>query len=226
METTGSFGSPYLTIWTQPRRTIRQIVDQDPRYRVLFLVILGAELAAVSGLLLKPDTLTQTTPQVSPQMLQHTLRMVSIGALVVSPLFAIISLYAAGVLFRWAGGLLGGIATPVEVRAAVAWSSVPTVVSTAVALLGLITEATTAPVSQNPVGLRPLLHQVNAFEVIYLLLAIWGVVIWLKCLGEVHRFSAWRALGASAIAVITGVVAIFVLVVALTVAAMLLMHHL
>lgn len=226
METTGSFCSPYLMIWTQPRRTIRQIVDQDPRYRVLFLVILGAELAAVSGLLIKPDTLTQTTPQVSPQMLQHTLRMVSIGALVVSPLFAIISLYAAGVLFRWAGGLLGGIATPVEVRAAVAWSSVPTVVSTAVALLGLITGATTAPVSQNPVGLRPLLHQVNAFEVIYLLLAIWGVVIWLKCLGEVHRFSAWRALGASAIAVITGVVAIFVLVVALTVAAMLLMHHL
>ena len=29
-----------------------------------------------------------------------------------------------------------------------------------------------------------------------LILGVWAVVVMLKCLGEAHRFSAWRALGA------------------------------
>lgn len=206
--------SPYLTIWTEPRGTIRQIVDRDPRYRVIFLVVLGAELAASWGLLIKPSAL-QIAPQLAPEMVQHTLRTVSLAALVASPIFAIISLYGAGALLRWTGGLLAGTATATEVRAAIAWSTVPAIVSTAISLLGLATGAMTLPVPPNPVGLhvglQTLLGQVNLFEVIYLILAIWGAVIWLKCLGEVHRFSAWRALGTSVIATALGLGIMFVL---------------
>jgi hypothetical protein len=209
MEMPASSRSPYLTIWTEPRSTVRQIVDRNPRYHVICLTVLGAEMAACWGLLVKPaallEMMPQLAPQVTPQMFQHTLRMLSLAALVVSPPFAIISLYGAAALLRWAGGLLGGTASSAEVRAAIAWSTIPAIVSTAVSLLGLVTGAPIAPASQNFEGLRTLLVQINAFEVIYLILAIWSTVIWLKCMGEVNRFSAWRALGASAIATAVGI---------------------
>src|SRR5277367_4083819 len=99
MEMPASSRSPYLTIWTEPRSTVRQIVDRNPRYHVIFLTVLGAEMAACWGLLVKPaallEMMPQLAPQVTPQMFQHTLRMLSLAALVVSPPFAIISLYGA-----------------------------------------------------------------------------------------------------------------------------------
>ncbi|MGO9055977.1 MAG: YIP1 family protein [Candidatus Binataceae bacterium] len=206
--------SPYVTIWTEPRSTIRQIVDRDPRYRVIFLVVLGAELAASWGLLIQPSAL-RTSPEVAPEIVLHMLRAVSFGALVVSPIFALISLYGAGALLRWAGGLLAGTATAVEVRAAIAWSTVPAIVSTAISLLGLATGAVKLHAPPNHVGLQTLLDQINLFEIFYLILAIWGAVIWLKCLGEVHRFSAWRALGASVIATAVGMGIMLVLAITL-----------
>ncbi len=205
MEMTASSRSPYLTIWTEPRGTIRQIVDRNPGYHAIFLVVLGAEMAACWGLLVKPTALAQMVPQMTPQMVQHTLRIVSLAALLVSPPLAILSLYGTGALLRWAGGLLGGTATSAEVRAAIAWSTVPAIVSTAVSLLGLVTGTANVLAPQNFEGLQTLLDQINVFEVIYLILAIWGAVIWLKCMGEVNRFSAWRALGASAIATAVGI---------------------
>ena len=36
----------------------------------------------------------------------------------------------------------------------------------------------------------------SGVAVLQVLFAIWGFIVMLKCLGEVHRFSAWRALGA------------------------------
>jgi len=176
---------------------------------VIFLTVLGAEIAACWGLLVKPAGLAQMVPQlapqVTPQMVQQTLRMLSLAALVALPLFAVISLYGAAALLRWAGGLIGGTATAAEVRAAIAWSTIPSIVSTAVSLLGLVMGAAIVPAPQNFEGVQTLFLQINAFEVINLILAIWSTVIWLKCMGEVNRFSAWRALGASVIATAVGI---------------------
>jgi hypothetical protein len=167
----------------------------------------------------------QLAPQVTPQMVQHTLRMLSLAALVVLPLFAIISLYAAATLLRWAGGLVGGTATAAEVRAAIAWATIPTIVSTAVSLLGLVTGTANVPAPQNFRGLQTLFVQINAFEVIYLILAIWSTVIWLKCMGEVNRISAWRALGASAIATAVGIGVAFGLGIALMITLFFYIHN-
>ena len=38
--------------------------------------------------------------------------------------------------------------------------------------------------------------------IILMPLWLWWLIVWLKSLGEVHRFSAWRALGTSLIALL------------------------
>jgi hypothetical protein len=42
-----------------------------------------------------------------------------------SGLLSVASIYGLGALYRWAGAMLGGTATSVEVRAAIVWSQVP-----------------------------------------------------------------------------------------------------
>ena len=219
--------SPYLTIWTAPRATIRQIVDTNPRYRVIFLVVLGTEVAVAGGLLTGlPAGSQELGTTLSPETARYVWRLLLAAMLVIGPIFAIISLYVSGALMRWAGAVLGGTATAVQVRAAIAWSSIPSIAGAALNLVGLATGVISAPVQpQKFEGLRTVTSQVNAFSVIFVILAIWGTVIFLKCLGEVHRFSAWRALGASLLGALAAMGAILAAATAAIVAAMFFMHH-
>jgi hypothetical protein len=220
-------GSPYLGIWTAPRATIRQIVDTNPRYRVIFLIVLGTEVAVAGGLLIgMPKGSQELGTSLSPETAQYVWRLLLVAMLVVGPLFAVISLYASGALMRWAGAMLGGTADSVQVRAAIAWSSIPSIAGAAVNVLGLAFGVIGVPVQpQKFEGLRTVAAQFNGLSVILAILAIWGAVIWLKCLGEVHGFSAWKALGASLIGALAAMGALLVAAVALFVAAMFFMHH-
>ena len=47
---------------------------------------------------------------------------------------------------------------------------------------------------------------------IELSIAIWAFVVFLKCLGQVQGFSAWKALGNVVLAVIVVVIAILVII--------------
>jgi hypothetical protein len=218
--------NPYLTIWTAPRATIRQIVDRNPRHRVIFLVVLGTEIAVAGGLLTGSPGSLQPGTAVSPETAQHVWRLLLGVMLVVGPVFAIISLYVSGALMRWAGGALRGTASSVEVRAAIAWSSIPSIVGAALNVVGLATGIISVPVApQKFEGLRTVAAQFNRFSVIVLILAIWAMVIWLKCLAEVHRFSVWKALGASILGAFAAMGALLAVAVALFVAAMVFMHH-
>ncbi|HVA78219.1 MAG TPA: hypothetical protein VNF27_10000, partial [Candidatus Binataceae bacterium] len=76
-------------------------------------------------------------------------------------------------------------------RAAIAWASIPGIVATGLGVIALLAGIVT------PHGLKP-----GAFSfppelaILNGILGIWGLVLELKCLGEVNRFSAWRALAA------------------------------
>jgi len=224
---TASSGSPYLTIWTAPRATIRRIVDSNPRYRVILLVVLGTEVAVAGGLLTGiPAGSQELRTSLSPETAQYIWRMLLAAALVVGPLFAILSLYVSGALMRWAGGVLGGTATLVEVRAAIAWSSIPSIAAAAVNAVGLATGVISAPIAPRKfAGLHQVAAQLNPLSLVFVVLAIWGTVIWLKCLGEVHRFSAWRALGASLLGALAAMGALLAVGIAGVVAALVFMHY-
>jgi hypothetical protein len=180
--------SPFISIWVKPRATIRDIVDTDPTKYVLLLAMLSGVSEALDN--------------ASKRSAGDLLPLFGVLAMCIisGSIGGIISLYIGGALFRWSGSWFGGQATSEEVRAAIAWSSVPTVfidLPLLVLMLLIIGEemftTSTPRMDANPIPMLiislPLLFaSVTA--------GIWSLVLLAKCVGEVHRFSAWKALGA------------------------------
>jgi len=142
-------------------------------------------------------------------------------SLIIGPLRGVVTLYVGGVIFGWIGRLLGGQGSTVEVRAAIAWSQTPLIW---VSLLWIpelwlfgpeMFTANTPIIDSNPL----LLFTLFGFGVIEIIVGLWVFVVFLKCLGEVHRFSAWKALATT----LLPLVVIFVLITVLAGASLSLM---
>jgi hypothetical protein len=178
--------SPFFSIWVKPRETIRKIVETDLTKYVIPLAILAG--------------IGQALDRASARSVGDSLPLIAILAicLIFGPVGGIISLYIGGALFRWTGSWLGGQASPEEVRAAIAWSSVPTIFILPLWIPELLIfgeelfTSSTPRIESNPILAILLL----GFAAIEIVIGIWAFVVLLKSLGEVHRFSAWRAFGA------------------------------
>jgi hypothetical protein len=196
----GAGGSitPFFTIWTEPRATIRRIVDIDPRRNVIALAAIGSAIGALSGQWSKAMGNTANLSTFWPIWVAFVV--------VVEAALGVVSLFIGAAVLRWSGSLLGGVATSLEMRAAIAWSSIPGITG-AIILLSAVLMGVPVPQS-TPAALPhidPSFYKVMTVEGV---LGIWGFIVGLKCIGEVHRFSAWRALAASLIPAAIAVVAI------------------
>ncbi len=209
----GSIAS-FFTIWTAPRATIRRIVDSDPTRNVIALAAIGPAIGALAGQWSKALGSNAALPVLWP---------IWVGVSVaIQAALGVLFLFILGAAFKWSGSLLGGVASRVEVRAAIAWSQVPGIAAGIVlliaALLGVPIPTPHATLGTLP-QIDPAFYKVMAVEVV---LGFWGSIVWLKCLGEVHRFSAWRALAAILIPPLIALVAIGFIV---FVASRLMGHH-
>jgi hypothetical protein len=171
-----AIGNPWATIWTRPRVTIRRIVETDVRYQVTFLAILSGALVWLERRWSSPSTAA-------------AFPMLVVIAVVVGALLGVVELYVNGALLKWAGAALGGVGSYAEVRAALAWSRVPVIVAVTIGILAILvgTDGPMLGAESSGSGTSLLL--------LHGALVLWGFVVMLKCVGEVHRFSAWRAFG-------------------------------
>ena len=201
-------GNPWATIWTKPRATIRRIVETDVRYQVTFLAILSGALIWLERRWSAPSTAAAFPALV-------------VIAVIVGAILGVVELYINGALLKWAGAALGGVGSYAEVRAALAWSRVPVVVAVSIGILAILL-GNGGPMipfeghAPESWGSMLLLHGT---------LLLWGFILMLKCVGEVHRFSAWRALG-SILLVVLGIVVALVAAILLFAAIGRLMHPL
>jgi len=179
----GSASSPWLSMWTRPRRTIRQIVESDRRGHVI-------ALAAIPGVWYALD-------RASVESLGDRLPLLRIlaASTIMGTLWGITLMYFYALALHASGYWLRGRASTAELRAAIAWPNVITIW----ALLLWIPEVlifgdelfTTVPSDGAANPLQAL------FPALVLLEAVavgWAVVVFLKCVGEVQGFSVWRAL--------------------------------
>jgi hypothetical protein len=175
--------SPFFSIWIEPRATIRRIVDSDPTRNVLALAAIGP---AINSLISQWSAVINGTAH--PSVLWPLWVAFSVA---IQAALGILFLYIFAAVFRWSGSLLGGTATSVEVRAALAWSQVPAIVAEIILLFALFAGV---PMPKMLPGRLPLIDPAF-YKVMFVegVLAIWGLITWLKCVAEVHRFSAWRA---------------------------------
>jgi Yip1 domain len=176
--------NPFLTIWTRPRSTIRGIVNTNPDFRVLPIAIAGGmlEVLQLESMVFAGDQLT-------------VLPIVLI-AVVLGPPVGLILLYAGAWIVEMSCRLLGGQADSSEVRSALAWSSVPFLATIPLWILRLACLGRELFTLDKPSlsGQPALAYFLAATVVPELILSVWWMLVTVKALGEVQRFSAWRAL--------------------------------
>ena len=188
--------SPFLSIWIKPRETIRKIVDTDPTKYVTVLAMLAG--------------IGQALDRASSRNMGDSLPLIALLGLclIFGPSGGSISLYIGGALYRWSGSWLGGQASSEEVRAAIAWSSVPIIFTLPLWIPELLLFGEEMFTKATPkLNANPLLGIVLlGFVAVEVIVGIWAFVVFMKGLGEVQKFSAWKALGS----VILGTLVIFV----------------
>ena len=193
--------SPFLTIWTRPRATIRSIVEQAPTFRVMPIAIVGGIVQA-----LQIESLLSAGSQFS-------IPVILLIAFVVGPPFGFILLYAGAWIVELSCRLLGGKANSRDVRAALAWSLVPFL---ATIPLGIIRIAFLGRAMFIFGSVDPFAHPILVYGtgIPELVLSIWCLVVTVKTLGEVQRFSDLRAFNSMLLLLVPPVVLIVILAVA------------
>jgi hypothetical protein len=194
--------NPWLSLWTRPRATMRQILDTYPRRWVHSLAILGGIAELLSAHI--PDT--PPFPTFSPGAM---LAVKCVAGACAGLLLLYLGSFVVWITGRW----IGGQGTFVEVRAASAWPNVLTLWG-ALLWLPIIAYLGTQAFNVDPesfmddsVGMM-LILPVLAIGVF---LSIWRFFVALKCLAEAHRFSAWQALGAVLIGFVLLVIPVAIL---------------
>ena len=179
-------GHPLKTIWKRPRTTLRWILKTDPTYLVTPLACAWGFNQALNRMAAKHLGDVWSTPAL-------------LGiAIVAGPLGGLFVLYVFGWIFSWSGRALGGKGNPQDVRAAIAWGQSPALAMLAVhavqiAAVGHEQFTRATPKLQASPGLQAFYAATMGVD---LVLLWWMVALVLRCVGEAHRFSAWRALGA------------------------------
>jgi hypothetical protein len=198
--------NPWFSIWTKPRATIQQITATDPTYLVL-------TLAAISGF---GEALNQASMSAIGDQLAWPL-IIGIVA-ILGPISGIVSLYFVGLLVHWTGRWIGGQASTQHIRAAIAWSSVPMIWALLIWIPKLMVfgrELFTS--SGSNIESDPFLLSAGVgFAILDTVIAVWSFVVCLHCLGQVQRFSAWKALANATLAGLVVMGPILILSVAIT----------
>src|SRR5579863_2215555 len=160
--------SPWVSVWFSPRLTIERLVATRPTYLVWPLAILGT----VASLYNQISVIDGATYLLNWQL--------ALGLVLLGILVGIAWLYLAGLLLSWIGRLLGGRAPALHLRAAFAWSSVPTILGFIVIVaIGAANGRGTAQ------DLVPLLVAASS---------LWSLIVFLLMLGRIEHFGFWRTI--------------------------------
>lgn len=173
---------PFKDIWLHPRRAIQAVVDRNPEYQVMPLAVLTGISNALDRAVMKNAGDNLELP-------------IIIGASIGGGILGgVLMLYVFGWLLKVTGKWIGGKSESENLRAAIAWGSVPIVCTLPlwipmIFIYGKETFSSSMPTMlSNPAPY----FVISAVEFV---LAIWSLVASLKCIAQVQGFSSWKALG-------------------------------
>lgn len=165
-----SVRSPWITVWFSPRQTIDYLVATRPTYFVWVIAILGAVASIYEQLVLA----SAARPLADWRL--------ALGFVVLSAASGIAWLYISAWILSWIGRLLGGQASPMQIRTAYAWSMPPVILGAVISL------AICWAAKDN--AIRP-----NVITWLATIFPLWSIVIFLLMFGRVQRFGFWRTIG-------------------------------
>lgn len=175
--------NPWLSIWIRPRETMQSLLQKDPDD----LVILLASFAGFSEILISASR--NNLGDYMPVPVIFSL------AIILGPVIGIPGLFFGGVLFRWTGQWLGGQGTFPGIRAAIAWSFVPIICYSVLWIPKLIFLGDVLFISRVVVWGSKVHFIIVGLNILRIIIVLWSITIFLKCLSEVQKFSIWKAIG-------------------------------
>ncbi len=197
--------NPWFSMWTKPRKTMRYILNDNPRKYIIPLAMIYGVLSALDKASLKNmgDT--------------FSLWSILLIAIVGGSIGGICYVYLDALLLKWTGTWIGGKGTTEQIRAAITWGSIPYIIVSILWIPELILYGkelftTATPMIDASLSLSILLIVLGIIEFVF---SIWSVIVGLKCLGEVQGFSAWKALGNSILAGLVILVPLVILLISM-----------
>lgn len=179
-------GSPWLSVWLHPAEAIRDVLAESPARLSLSLAATYATLGLLAQFAISPDLAALLLPQAFDW--RFLAAIVSIGTIL-----GVAGLYLSGLLLSASGRLLGGEGSAMQMRAVLAWGSVPAI---AILLLALLIVAGAAFLGK-PASDRAILA---VAALLTILAGGWALVATMRMLAEVQRFGFWRAIANFALA--------------------------
>lgn len=180
------------------RAAFRARLDEDPRRWVL-------ALAAAEGLVGFAVVWSEKVYRPGPGYLL----LIPVAFALVAPVLGVVALYAQAMVLSWAGRMLGGHATRVELRAALAWSQVPVLLVGWPAVLQLISRIAVAesePVPGAVLFLDDLAQSLARWtRNLALPAGLLGLVLYVRYLGEAEGITGVRAVVSHVLAVLLAV---------------------
>ena len=176
--------NPWTGMWVRPRETIRAILSYNKKYMLVLLYWLYGF----------PVTLQAV--QNHSMGSQYSLPVIIVASALVAFLTGFLGVNISAWLFYKTGRWIGGVGSFHDLRAAVAWSSVPNIVAIAIWAVQLVMFG--RKVFLSMFYTMPLigteLAVIYICSVVAIAVMIWGFIILLKSVGEAQQFSAWKAL--------------------------------
>lgn len=176
--------NPWLTIWTQPRATIAQIVAVNPNRSLWLLAFIYGFCSLMN--MFQSMALGSTLSPIG----------ILILAIIIAPFWGWVTFSVWSVFVTWVGKWFKGKGQFSETRAAYAWSCVPILLNIPLWLLMVYVFGHQLFLNFPDAHLVPPVQLTLLFAVLIskVVLAIWSLVIYLNALAEVQQFSILKAI--------------------------------
>ena len=173
----GTDDRPLLAaVFTRPREAIDRILASQSRHLVLPLATVGGIAFYVGRFL--------NTGLVFNFVNWRILLFLAVPGVVVG----VGSLYLTALIFSWIGRYADGCGLPFQLRAAWAWSFLPNIFGCLVIVMMLIIAK-----AFDPNGLMVAPGLLFVMKVIIGVSRIWGLIVFLVMVSQVHRLTMWWA---------------------------------
>lgn len=176
--------NPFLSIWTQPKETVRQLIDHNK----LSFSVLVVSIAGIGGILIALQN-TGWFLDLSPLLF-------ALGILIVGIINGLLNISISSLLYTGIGKLYGGRGKLREMAIAIGPMMIPQIFVLPVLIIYVLIygeQFFTVPddfsITSLPLGAYLFLNLLT------IITSIWTVVISSKAIGVVHGFSSWRGFG-------------------------------
>jgi hypothetical protein len=187
--------NPWIGILYKPRAAVRTVLESTAKRDVWLIPAMGVLFGIIAiCLAVGVDYLTSDTLTLDTEIESIFIIPIILVCIPIYYFMLLVSIYLLGWFYAFTGRWLSGHGTASDLRAAYVWSFVPGLHLGALLLLPYLMFVAFGP-DPDQIQETPGLLFVGFFVVLYLCVCVWFMILHSKCIGEAHRFSAWRGLG-------------------------------